>query len=146
MSGILCAIRGGPASQPTIALAIETAKKYNLPIYFLYIVDLDFLASTSSSRLQTISEEMVEMGEFILLATQTQAEREGATAHGVVRRGEVSEEIVALSQEMGADYVILGKPKEEKTNVFTHDRIKSFAEIIHEKTGAEVLFAETAPR
>lgn len=143
MSGILCAIRGGPASQPTIGLAIETAKKYDLPIYFLYIVDLDFLSSTSSARLQTISEEMVEMGEFILLATQTQAERAGVTAHGVVRHGEVSEEIVALGVDIDADYVILGKPKEEKTNVFTHDRLQSFAEMIAEKTGAEVLFAET---
>ncbi len=142
MSGILCAIRGGPASQPTISLAIETAKKYDLPIYFLYIVDLDFLASTNSSRLQTISEEMVEMGEFILLATQTQAEREGVTAHGIVRHGDVSKEIVALGLEVSANYVILGKPKEEKTNVFTHDRLHSFAEIITEKTGAEVLFAE----
>lgn len=143
MSGILCAIRGGPASQPTIALAIKTAKKYDLPIYFLYIVDLDFLASTSSARLQTISEEMVEMGEFILLATQTQAERAGVTAHGVVRHGEVSKEIVALGVEKDVDYVILGKPKEEKTNVFTHDRLQSFAEMITEKTGADVLFAET---
>ena len=143
MSGILCAIRGGPASQPTIELAIKTAKKYNLPIFFLYIVDLDFLASTSSARLQTILEEMVEMGEFILLATQTQAERKGVTAHGVVRHGEVRKEIVALSQEVKADFVILGKPKEEKKNVFTHEHLKSFAEIIREETDAEVLFAET---
>ncbi len=144
MSGILCAIRGGPASQPTIKLAIETAQKYTLPIYFLYIVDLDFLAATNSTRLQTISEEMVEMGEFILLATQTQAEREGVTAHGIVRHGDVREEIISLCHEVHANYVILGKPKEEKTNVFTHDHLKSFAEIISEETGAEVLFAERA--
>lgn len=142
MSGILCAIRGGPASQSTIALAIETAKKHQLPIHFLYIVDLDFLSSTNSARLHTISEEMVEMGEFILLATQTQAEKEGVTADGFVRHGEVSEEIIALSLEVGAKYVVLGKPKEEKTNVFTQERLQSFAAMITEKTGAEVLFAE----
>lgn len=144
MSGILCAIRGGPASQPTISLAIQIAKKYDLPIYFLYIVDLNFLTATNSARLQTISEEMVEMGEFILLATQTQAEREGVTAHGVVRHGDVRDEIISLSHEVDANYVILGKPKEKKTNVFTDDHLKSFAEIIREETGAEVLFAETA--
>ncbi len=142
MSGILCAIRGGPASQPTITLAIETAKEHNLPICFLYIVDLDFLISTNSARLKTISEEMVEMGEFILLATQTQAEREGVVAHGIVRHGEVSEEIIALCLELGVDFVVLGKPKEAKTNVFTHDHLHSFAEIITQKTGAKVLFAE----
>lgn len=142
MSGILCAIRGGPASQSTIALAIETAKKHQLPIYFLYIVDLDFLTMTNSARLHTISEEMEEMGEFILMAAQMQAEKERVESLAFVRRGDVSEEIIALGLEMGATYVVLGRPKAEKTNVFTEERLRAFAERIAEKTGAKVLFAE----
>lgn len=142
MSGILCAIRGGPASQSTIALAIETAKKHQLPIYFLYIVDLDFLTMTNSARLHTISEEMEEMGEFILMAAQMQAEKERVESFAFVRRGDVSEEIIALGLEMGATYVVLGRPKAEKTNVFTEERLRAFAERIAEKTGAKVLFAE----
>lgn len=43
MSGIVCAIRGGKSSQPTINQAIHTALKTNLPIYFLYVLNLDFL-------------------------------------------------------------------------------------------------------
>jgi len=137
MSGIVCAIRGGPASQPTIELAIQTALEYDLPIYFLYIVDLDFLAFTNSgAHLQTVSEEMNEMGEFILLVTQTKAEKRGVTAHGIVRHGEVSDEIIALSHEVKANFVILGQPKKEKKNVFTEDLMSAFASRIATQTDA----------
>ena len=73
MSGIVCAIRGGASSQPTINQAIRTAVETNLPVYFLYVLNLDFLKKGTQSRTQTISEEMQELGEFILLAAQAQA-------------------------------------------------------------------------
>ena len=47
MPGILCAVRGGPASQPTIAKAIALAQETGLPLYFLYVVNLDFLSLVS---------------------------------------------------------------------------------------------------
>ncbi len=61
MSGIVCAIRGGASSQPTINQAIRTAIETNLPIYFLYVLNLDFLKKGAQSRTQTISEEMREL-------------------------------------------------------------------------------------
>ena len=42
MSGIVCAVRGGPASQPTLQRAITLAKETGLPLFFLYVVNLDF--------------------------------------------------------------------------------------------------------
>ena len=39
MSGIVCAIRGGPDSQPTIRRAISLAKETNLSLYFLYVIN-----------------------------------------------------------------------------------------------------------
>jgi Na+/H+ antiporter NhaD/arsenite permease-like protein len=71
MSGIVCAIRGGPHSQPTIDEAISLARETDLPLYFLYIVNLDFLAHTTSARTHTINLGMEQMGEFILLAAQS---------------------------------------------------------------------------
>lgn len=67
MTGIVCAIRGGPASQPTITHAVSLAQETGLPLYFLYIVNLDFLSHTTSSRVHTITQEMEQMGEFLLL-------------------------------------------------------------------------------
>jgi len=142
MSGIVCAIRGGAASQPTINQAIRTAIETNLPIYFLYVLNLDFLKKGSHSRTQTISAEMQELGEFILLTAQAQAEREGATAAGVIRAGDVvGDEIIGLCHELTADYVILGRPKAAtERNVFTHEEIDQFGYHIQQETGAKVIY------
>ena len=143
MSGIVCAIRGGPASRPTIDRSIQLAAETGLPIYFLYVVNLKFLAHTSSSRTHVISKELNEMGEFILLMAQTEAEKKGITSEGVVRQGKVSNEIVDLCKSKDAEYVILGKSKEEigTRNVFTPDRLNQFAKRIEEESGAKIILA-----
>lgn len=142
MSGIVCAIRGGASSQATINQAIRTAQETHLPLYFLYILNLDFLGKASQSRTQIISEEMQELGEFILLAAQAQAEKQGVTAKGIIREGEVVEdEIIDLCRELSADYVILGLPKgTTEWNVFTHERLNHFRQRIEQETGAKVLY------
>ena len=65
MSGILCAIRGGPSSRPTIAMSIQLAQETGEVIYFLYVVNLDFLTHSSSSKTNNFSQEIHDMGELI---------------------------------------------------------------------------------
>jgi nucleotide-binding universal stress UspA family protein len=143
VSGIICAIRGGPDSRVTIDRAIELAKESGLPLYFLYVVNLDFLARTSSTRMHTISEEMHEMGEFILLTAQTAASARGITAEGVVRQGNVGEEIVDLCHELNADYLVLGQPRfQEEDSVFSQERLRQFIEDTEQQTGARVILPE----
>ena len=74
MSGIICAVRGGPDSQVTIDEAISLALEANLPLNFLYVVNLDFLTHTQSSKTHTITDQLTQMGEFILLTAQQKAE------------------------------------------------------------------------
>ncbi len=62
MSGILCAIRGGPSSRPTIATSSQLAQETGEVIYFLYVVNLDFLTHSSSSKTNNISQEIHDMG------------------------------------------------------------------------------------
>ena len=142
MSGIVCAIRGGPHSQPTIDKAISLAGETDLALHFLYIVNLDFLAHTLSTRKHTINQEMESMGEFILLAAQRKAADEGVAAETVVRHGSVGEEIVKLCQEQSADYLVLGRPQldEEEANVFTDARLRMFVDLVEKQSGAEVVF------
>jgi len=141
MSGIVCAIRGGPDSQPTIKQAIALAKDNNLPLYLLYVVNVDFLSHTTHTRIRTLSKELREMGEFILLTAQTTAEAQGVTAHGVVREGNVGDEIIGLCHELGADYVVLGRPQtRHEENIFTHDLLQEFSQRIEQETGAKVVF------
>ncbi|MEA3351603.1 MAG: universal stress protein [Chloroflexota bacterium] len=143
MSGIVCAIRGGPASRPTIDKSIQMAAKTGLQLYFLYVVNLDFLSRTASSRVNLISKEMHEMGEFILLTAQTKAETAGITANGIVRSGTVGDEIITLCREIDADYVILGKPKSQQDeNVFTHEQLSKYSQRIEQESGAKIVLAD----
>jgi len=143
MSGIVCAVRGGPASQATIARAIALARETGLPLHFLYVVNLDFLAQTPTSRVHTISQEMHQMGDFILLMAQETAARQGIIAKEVVRHGNVGEELIGLCHELEADYLVLGKPKVEREDaVFTQDLLHAFVARIEEQTGATVVFPE----
>lgn len=140
MSGIVCAIRGGPASRPTIARAVSLAQETGLPLRFLYIVNLDFLTRTASSRIQTVSEELAAMGEFILLSAQDVARQAGVAADGVVRHGSVIEELVGFCQEVEADYLVLGRPQtEQEENVFTLVMMAQFTQEIEGLTGAQVV-------
>lgn len=140
MPGVICPIRGGPSSQPTIKRAISLAKEKNLELHFLYVVNLDFLTYTESSRVRVISEEMHEMGEFILLTAQEAAKAEGVSAKADVRQGDVGEEIVLLAQELGADFIVMGRPlDEQEDDVFSHDRLESFIARLESECGAKVI-------
>lgn len=145
MSKIVCAIRGGPGSRSTIHKAIELAKARGGALYFLYVFNLGFLSHTSHSRTDAIAGEMQKMGEFILLMAQTLAAEQKVAAEGVMRQGQVEEEIVALAEEVGADTVVLGRPLEQKErNVFTFDRFPEFVQGVREQTGADVVLVNGA--
>ena len=143
MSGIVCAIRGGPDSQPTIHTAIDLAGETGQTIYFLYVVNLDFLTFTSTSRVQVAAQEMRQMGEFILLTAQAQAEEKGVKAEGIVRKGQVREEIINLCHEVNAEYLILGHPRgKDEVDVFTHEHLDQFAQHIEKESGAKAVITK----
>ncbi len=96
MPGIISAIRGGPGSQPTIEKAIAFSKETSLPLYFLYVINLDFLFRTESSRIQTLSQELHEMGDFILLQAVAKAKEQNVRTEIFIRQGNVNEEIIKL--------------------------------------------------
>jgi myo-inositol catabolism protein IolC len=141
MSGILCAIRGGPSSQPTILKSIQLARETDNTIHFLYVVNLDFLTHTSSSKTNHIAKEIEEMGEFILISAQEQAEGAGVQAEGIIRDGKVIQQILTFCEENQPAYVILGQPIEDaENNLLTLERLQSIADRINEICTAEVIF------
>lgn len=144
MAGIVCAIRGGPLSQSTIDRSIELAQESGETIYFLYVVNLDFLTHSSSSKTEHISQEMREMGEFILLDAQEHAQERGVRAEGVIRDGIVIDEIISFCAETHPDYVVLGQPETEReNNLLTSDRLEEVTARIKEVTDAEIVLSST---
>lgn len=147
MSGIICAVRGGPDSQSTIDEAISLAIEVNLPLYFFYVVNLDFMSHTQTSKTHTISDQLHQMGEFILLTAQERAEARGVHAEAIIRQGNVREEIIKVAHELEADYFVLGLPVgEAEKNVFLSDRIREFGESIEQESGATVVLVGSAPK
>ena len=142
MSGIICATRGGPSSQPTITTSIQLAKDTGETIHYLYVVNLDFLAHSSSSKTNHISQEMSEMGEFILLSAQEQAAAHDLTALCAIREGRVADEIIKFCEDLDPTYVILGRPQEEQEdNLLSSERLQAFADRITEVCQASVVFS-----
>jgi len=142
MPGIVSAIRGGPASRPTIDRSIRLAAETGEEIYFIYIVNVDFLSHTAVSRVHALIEEMNEMGEFILLHAQERALAQGVSAQGVVRKGNVRAEITQLCRELKASYLVLGRPGgSEQKDTFDPEMLHEFRETVERETGAQVIFA-----
>jgi nucleotide-binding universal stress UspA family protein len=145
VSGIVCAIRGGPASRLTIEKAIELAKDRDLTLYFLYIVNIDFLDHTIISRVSTISQQMEQMGEFIMTSAQANAMLKGIKAQGLVRHGNITDEISKACHEIQADYLVVGRPKlQREDSLFTQDLLADFIKRVEEQTGAKVILTETS--
>jgi nucleotide-binding universal stress UspA family protein len=114
-----------------------------LTLHLLYVVNLDFLTHTVTSRTHNISEEMRQMGESILLTSQARAAAQGIAAQTVVRQGNVVEEIAKLCHELHASYLVLGAPGGEgEGNVFSQARLAQFRERIEKETGASVILPE----
>lgn len=142
MPGIICAIRGGPSSQSTIERSIDLSLKNGQTIYFLYVVNLDFLTHSSSSRFERIKKDISQMGEFILLDAQEKAQKQQTDAEIVIADGDVVEEIIQLALEKAADYIILGTPvKENENNIFVPAKFQKTIKYITEETQAKVILS-----
>jgi len=140
MPGIVCAIRGGPSSQPTIATSIKLARETGEKIYFLYVVNLDFLTHSSSSKTNHISQAIKEMGEFILLGAQEQAAENSVEAEGVTREGQIEDEIISYCSELDPSYVIFGRPQaEQEDNLLSNEQLQAFADRITDVCSATIV-------
>lgn len=147
MSGIVCAVRGGPGSHPTIQRALDLAEEKGLPVYFLYVINLDFLAHTSSGRTKTVKEEMQKLGEFILLTARKQADARGIQVEGSTREGKVRQEIIAFCKEREADYAVLGRQSSDaEKNVFSEQQFRKFIKQLEEQSHARVIVTEEDDR
>lgn len=140
MSGIVCAIRGGPASKSTIDRALALARETGQPITFVYVLNVAFLALTEQVPSQALVADLLEMGEFILQLACDRARAAGVAADTRVRRGQVVDEIVAVCRALDADYAVLGRPTLTPTpNVFTDAGLAGLARQIEAACQAHVI-------
>ena len=107
---ILCPVRGGKASAPTLDKAITLAASLDAPLHLLYIVDLDFLGLATVARVKLMAEELAETGEFTLEVLAEKAKDRGVKqVECVVREGEMGQVIRQVASERQATTVVLGQ-------------------------------------
>ena len=141
---IVCAIRGGPDSQATIARALALARQTDLPLHFLCVVNVDFLSSIGRDPDPALLERMRQMGESVLCAAQALANAKGIeVAEAVVRCGNVEDEIAGLCRERSADYLVLGQPQVGAgEDVFTEASLRQFIERLEARAGVQVVLPD----
>lgn len=111
MNKILCATRGGEASQKTQDAVIAMAKETGATILFLYVVDVEFLRLTARGvRPDVVSTEMEHMGEFLLALACERAAAQGVEAEVCLRHGSLVEALESAARDEGADAIAFGRP------------------------------------
>ena len=139
MSGIVCAIRGGPSCKSTVAQAITLAKNTHLSLHFLYVVNRDLMLPASDDHTHAVSKKMHQMGQAVLSAVENKTSALGIASETMVRQGNVGAEILSLCRDLDADYVILGCPEDPRENIFTRDSLKRLGQQIEREVGAQVV-------
>jgi nucleotide-binding universal stress UspA family protein len=136
MGKILCATRGGQASYRTQDAAISLASERGDSLFFLYVADVQFLNKTAAPIVVDVENEVIKMGEFLLLMAQERAAEQGVEAQAIVREGELATELLAVACELDADLIVLGRPMDKA--VFDEAAIQSFADGLCAETGIQV--------
>jgi nucleotide-binding universal stress UspA family protein len=138
MGKILCATRGGEASQRTQDRAIELARERSDLLIFLYVIDTHFLDKTAAPIVVNVGDQLQHMGQFLLAMARERAEGQGVRVQCIYRTGRVREEIKAVALEEGADIVVMGQPSGE-ANAFAIEELRAFAAEIEAETGSQVV-------
>jgi nucleotide-binding universal stress UspA family protein len=109
---ILCATRGGEQSYRTQDEAIALAKERGDTLLFLYVVDLRFLDTVAGAGVVDTKQEMIQMGEFLVLMAKERAAEQGVAAETLVRVGGLEEELQNAACEQDVSLVVMGEPAE----------------------------------
>lgn len=135
MKKILCATRGGEASQRTQDAVIAMAKEEGATILFLYVVDVEFLRLTARGvRPDVVTTELEHMGEFLLALACERAGAQGVEAEPCLRHGPLIEALESAAREEGADAIAFGRPTGLDSS-FSLTDLENLAAKIEEDTG-----------
>jgi nucleotide-binding universal stress UspA family protein len=136
MGKILCATRGGEASYRTQDKAIALARERGDELLFLYVADIRFLDKTHAPIVVDVEQEMVKMGEFLLLMAQERAAEQDVPATTLCLKGEMREELSKVARQQAVSLVVLGRPAGEES-VFQLASLQAFADQLQDETEVE---------
>jgi cation:H+ antiporter len=134
---ILCATRGGEASQPAHQKAIALAQARNAHLIFLYVFDPQTLQKIATPIVFSVEDQMEKMLAYLQTTAQEQAFQAGVRARAIVRTGELIDQLIQVGREEDIDLIMLGRPTVE-SSVFGEKRFRSLVYEIEQKTNIPV--------
>jgi nucleotide-binding universal stress UspA family protein len=137
---ILCATRGGRASQPMHEKAIELAKDRNAELVFLYVFDQSALQRVVTPIVINAEAQVNQMLAYLQATAQEQARQAGVPAQVLVRIGILRDEIKAAVDTEQVTLIVLGSPMED-SSVFQLQGLRKFADEIEQETDTPVLIS-----
>jgi nucleotide-binding universal stress UspA family protein len=139
MKTILAPTRGGERSFPNQDYAIQLAKDRRARLLFLYVNDVQFLNLVASPiSVAVATDELEEMGEFLVAMARERAEKAGLEAETVVKNGVFRDVLEEAIREYEVDTLALGTSSEE-TGLTTQAYMRDLGEQFSRDFGVEVI-------
>ncbi len=134
---IVCATRGGSASRPTHAKAIELALEQDAELVFLYVFDTRKLRGVATPIVVNVDTQMEQMRSFLRRTAQAEAKRAGVKTRVIVRAGSLVEKLMSVAAAEDAHLIVVGSPVGERS-LIERDALQALAADI----GVETLFVD----
>ncbi|MFQ5342115.1 MAG: universal stress protein [Anaerolineae bacterium] len=141
MSGIVCAVRGGPESRETVTRAVDLALEADARLTFFHAMDAEFLEYATIGPLSVVYHELVEMGKFAMLVLCDRAQRRGvARVDHIVREGNIRTQLRQCAIETSAEVMVVGRPtRSPGRNVFRAGEFEAFVAELERAGGLRVV-------
>lgn len=109
---IICAVRGGPASQETADSAIDLALDTQARLTFFHVVDPGCLDCGDLATSSAAYRQYLEQAESVLRTLAVRAQDRGVIQVEVMlREGDTRQELRKLAVETEAKLLVLGHPR-----------------------------------
>lgn len=138
MSGIVCAVRGGPGSHYTRREALLQADATGAPLYLLVVVAPHSYGPLHEGEQRAIRAELAWRELALARSNAAQMGAPELQFNIQIRIGELEETITDFVRELSADRLLVGAPREALDATLSEDGIAALAAGLHENLGIEV--------
>ena len=138
MTGIVCAVRGGPGSHYTRREALVQSAATGAPLYLLVVVSPDSYGPLHEGEQLAIRSELAWRELALARSNAAQMGSPDAQFNIQIRIGELQQTIADFVTEVDADCLLLGEPRDAMDAALSEDKILALAADIRADLNIEV--------
>lgn len=138
MKGIVCAVRGGPGSHYTRREGLTQSLETGAPLYLLVVVPPGAYVPLHEGEQRAIRAELAWRELALARSNAAQMGSADAQFNIQIRIGELRETIAEFMQEVGADRLLLGAPRDAMDATLSEEMIQELAGDLHRQFDIEV--------